>query len=274
LKRRLDVRALERAGARLGEAALDPSRWPNLMEEICRAIGAEGAALLQSDARSPQDTPYTESLTELATAFFREGWHENDFRCRGIPLLLNGATIYTDQDIATPEEMRTAPFYNELIYAQGLKWSACIGFRAGSALWALSPQRTSKQGPFEIEETRALAKLSPLLAEVATLSNAIGRIALSSGINALNAMGQPAIALDRLGCVLGANEATEAILDFEICVRNHRLVVADHRARSDIDEMVLRLSTAPETAPLSGLEPMVIRRTDRPPSSGPVVMLV
>ena len=37
----------------LGEAVVDPGRWPVLMEEICSAVGTTGAALLQSDIRTP-----------------------------------------------------------------------------------------------------------------------------------------------------------------------------------------------------------------------------
>ena len=46
---RIEEDRLALVGARLGEAVLDPAAWPDLMEEICKEVGAVGSALLQSD---------------------------------------------------------------------------------------------------------------------------------------------------------------------------------------------------------------------------------
>jgi hypothetical protein len=58
---RTDFDQLEKACGRLGEAVLDPATWPALMEQICRSLGAAGAILLQTDARTP-DVPRTEAV--------------------------------------------------------------------------------------------------------------------------------------------------------------------------------------------------------------------
>jgi hypothetical protein len=55
---------LEDVSHRLGEAVLDPLMWPVLMEDICTAVGAKGAALLQSDVRT-EDIPRTAGVTEF-----------------------------------------------------------------------------------------------------------------------------------------------------------------------------------------------------------------
>ena len=49
---------LEKVGPQLGDAVIDPTTWPRIMDNICRAIGATGAILLQSDVRTP-DVPRT-----------------------------------------------------------------------------------------------------------------------------------------------------------------------------------------------------------------------
>src|SRR3990172_3761925 len=195
---------LQKASARLGEAALDPALWPDLMDEICQAISAECALLLQSDVRTP-DVPITESAKGLAQSYFNEGWHERDLRVRTVPLLLAGVPVVTDWDVSPPEEMDKHPYYNDFIYRCGLPWWAGVGFRAGPAAhWALSIQRTTRQGPFQAHEKRLLARLSPRLTEVASLSNAVGRVALTSGMNALAEVRHPAIAIDHFGFTLGA----------------------------------------------------------------------
>jgi DNA-binding CsgD family transcriptional regulator len=234
------------------------------MDGICRATGALGAALLQSDVRTP-DVPVTESARDLFAFYFRHGWHKRDFRARGVPLILSGVPVFTDQDIATPEDMRTEPFYNECVFALGIHWSAVVGFRADSDYWALSLQRTTEQGPFEQEETRLLARLSPHLTSIATLSSAVGRIALSSSMNALGAVLQPAIAVDRLGSVLDANAAMEQLWDENIRVWNKRLHLADPHARRRFEKLIQQLMTASDDAGLTGSEPIVVKRRERSP---------
>jgi hypothetical protein len=172
--RSVDPRLIEQASRWLGDAAVDPAVWPVVMDEICQAAGATGSLLLQSDIRTP-DIPITASLAEQVVPYFRDGWHMRDDRAsRGVARVLRGEII-ADQDLFTPDELRRAPYFNECIYAMGLRWFAGIGFWAGSASWALSLQRTAQDGPFEPDDKRPLAELSPRLTEAATLSTAAGR---------------------------------------------------------------------------------------------------
>ena len=104
----VDLERLHRAAARLGDAALDPTIWPEIMQEISAAAGPRGAALLpqSADVRTP-DVPATLEIDDfLRRSYFGEGWHQRDVRAeRGVPLLLKGIPVITDQDIVTPEEM-------------------------------------------------------------------------------------------------------------------------------------------------------------------------
>ena len=108
------------------------------MEEICRAVGAAGAALLQSDART-SDIPRTARVSQLFQNYFVGEWHRRDVRAkRGVPLMLGGQQAVIDQDLLTPEELRRNIFYNEALRPFGFQWFCAIGFRAGAALWALT----------------------------------------------------------------------------------------------------------------------------------------
>src|SRR5688572_29163604 len=100
---------MEKATARLGDAAVDPAMWPEVMDALCAAAGATGAALLQSDVRTG-DVPRTSSLDDLAEVYFRDKWDTRDLRTRGVPLLLRGESVFTDQDCVTPEEMQRHSF--------------------------------------------------------------------------------------------------------------------------------------------------------------------
>ena len=260
----LDVGRLDAVSGRLGEAVLDPATWPLLMEEICSAVGTTGAALLQSDIRT-HDIPMTASTTELFKNYFDNNLHVTDVRAaRGVPLMLAGTPVISDADLFDNErDMLRDPLYASLTHF-GFRWWAAVGFRAGSALWGLALQRTTREGPFEETEKRALAGLSRRMTETATLSKAVGRIVLSGITNALHHVRQPALALDRHGFVIDANPTALAILDDEIRISNCRLLVRDKRAKSALDKFIDQLRTMPDTAALPAA-PIVVRRETRHP---------
>ena len=259
----LDMRALARAADRLGEAALDPTQWPDLLEALSRATGSMGAALLQSDVRTA-DIPRTRSVDELFADYFAEGWHQHDLRAeRGVPLLLRGQSVVTEEDIVTPDEMRLLPFYRELIARNGCTWFAAVGFWAGQSLWGLSFQRGTREGLLDRNGKRALARLSQRLTETATLSTAVGRIALSSSLNALNAVRCAAIAIDRLGRVLDCNGAAQTLFDDELRVHGSQLFVDDKVADAELEALFARLRSVGDTDAVPAL-PIIVRRRKKP----------
>jgi DNA-binding CsgD family transcriptional regulator len=232
--------------ARLDQTALDPTLWPEIMEEISRAIGATGAVLLQSDVRTP-DVPHTAGVAEVLQAYFGANWHLRDIRARAAPLLVKGQKrVITDHDSVTLDEMRNGEYYNELLRPFGMRWFAAVGFWAGAAPWALSIHRNAREGPFEEADRRILEQLSPKLSEAATLSTAVGRVVLSGVGNALDLCGQPAMALDRMGAVLHVNAAADRLFDNGIRVRNRQLIVQDHKARRLLDQLIAWLRNSSE----------------------------
>lgn len=252
---------LNKVEARLGEVVLDPAGWVGVMEDICAGVGALGAALLQTDVRTP-DVPRTPSVHEAFDRYFKEGWHQRDLRARGVPLLLQGRKVFTDEDIATPEEMRREPFYNECVYPAGMKGFAAVGFFAESRLWALAIQRAAREGPFEPSELQALAGLADKLTAAATLSVVVGQSALSAATDALNLVHQPALVLDRRGAVIRTNRAAEDIFDDDIRVRDRRLQVNDRSAALALGALIDRMALS---ADLPQVEPVTIRRRLKKP---------
>lgn len=250
--------------ARLGDTVIDPTIWPEIMEQISTAVGATGAALLQSDVRT-FDIPRTPSVDEVIQNYFAGGWHTRDIRAeRSVPLLLRGDKVVTDQDILTPEEIRRSELYTETLTPYGLQWFAVVGFEAGSALWGLSIQRTAREGPFDQNDKRVLAQLSRRLTETATLSKAVGRAVLSGVTNALHWIEQPAIALDRLGFILDMNASVEGVLDEEIRIKDRRLHVRDRQAKSALNSLTDQLRTMSDTAALPVMPIVVQRNAKRP----------
>lgn len=243
----------------LGQAVVDPAAWSNLLEQICDASGATGAALLRSDIRTP-DNPRTASADENVRNYFASGWHTRDTLSeRGFPLLMRGQKVISDQDVVTAEEMKRLPFYNEVLLPFGFQWFAGIGFGDGCVLWGMVVMRSPQQGPFEKDEKRILSQLTQRLTETATLSRAVGRTALSGVINVLERIGKPALALDRLGFVVNVNSRAEEIFGEDIGVRHRRLTISDRQAQSKLDALIEKLRTTHDTTPLP-TAPIVVRR--------------
>jgi DNA-binding CsgD family transcriptional regulator len=255
-KSKPNAKRLFDVSARLGDAVIDPALWSDVMQEICTATNCLGAALVQGVGRTP-DIPRTAGVDEAFRSYFNDGWHTRDPRDRGVPLLLAGEMVVTDQDIFTSEEMRRSAFF-DFLASQGLGWFAAVGFRSGSDLWALSIQRRSTDAPFDAADKCALAQLSQRLTETATLSKAVGHLVLTSVTNALTLVGNPALAIDRLGFILEINAAAENVFDDDIRVSNRRLLVRDQKAQRALDSLINRLRATPDTQALL-VAPIVVQ---------------
>jgi DNA-binding CsgD family transcriptional regulator len=263
--RTADPRKLARAARELCDVALDPSRWPGILEQISEAAGGTGAVLLQGDTRT-SDVPHTLSVEALIRTYFADGWHLRDIRAaRCVPRMISGSRVVTDQDIFTRDELRSLPMYNEGILPHGFRWFAAVGFFAGTALWGLSIQRGTKDEPFSPAEAGLLAPLSDRLSEIATLAKAVGQTALSTATRALATLGQPAIAIDRSGAVLDVNSLAALVLDNHVYIDRHgRIGVLDARAKVCLQALFDRLAAVPDTEPIP-LAAIVVRRDGKRP---------
>jgi DNA-binding CsgD family transcriptional regulator len=259
----IDARRLEIATSSLAKAIFDPAAWPEVMDEICKAVGATGAVLLQSEVRT-SDVPRTRSVEEMVTFYFNNNWHTRDLRGRGLALLLHGEPVFTDHDIMTPAMMRQSVFYNEFVYRTGFEWFAGIAFHAGPALWAIAIQRAKGEGAFEAADKQILRTLSRPLTETATLCKAVGQVSLSSMTNALDRVGQAALAIDRTGSVTDTNAAAQALFDDSMRVHNRRLIVRDKRAESDLELLNCQLRATADCEALAA-KPILIRREPKAP---------
>jgi DNA-binding CsgD family transcriptional regulator len=234
----LEISLLERAKSRLGEAVLDPGQWPSLMEAICAATSTTGAALLQSDVRTP-DVPVTPSVSDHFRSYFRNNLHVGDVRAaKGVPLLLAGRRAIRDQDLFSSESV----MLKDPLYAHasnfGIRWWSAISFRSGSALWGPALQRTIREGMFEDDEIRALGSLSDSLTDVATLSQAVGRQVLLGTLSAFELINDAALSMSGTGLVIEMNKAATDLFDADFRVRKSRLYMRDGKASQALERML------------------------------------
>lgn len=240
----IELSGISRIHARLGEAAVDPSRWRDLLGEMCRAVGAEGASLRQAGVRT-SDVPYTASMEDLTKVYFKEGWHLRDIRVPRVQSLFASsspiAPAFCDSDIFSYDEMRHLfrkdAYFNDFLRQGKLKWGGWVRFPVSGHPWLIAFQRTDAQGPFERDDMLRLSPLAQALTEVADLSAAVGRSVLTGVLDGLHLVQMPALALDRNGLVLGVNAGADAVFDSEFRVRNARLFIRDGKARQMLEHM-------------------------------------
>jgi len=172
--------------------------------------------------------------------------------------------VIIDLDLFTSEEVGREPYYTEFLIPSGFRWLGVVAFRAGSDLWRLSLQRTPNEGIFAPDSKPVLAELSRRLSDAATLSKAVSYAELTGCTNALDLVNLPALAIDRLGRVLGTNAAAEAAFDYELRVQNRRLLISDQSASIELEHFVSGMHIASETT-FVPTKPILVRRRAKPP---------
>jgi DNA-binding CsgD family transcriptional regulator len=249
----------------LEEAVIDATRWPDLIERTSRASGSEGALLLRTDQRA-LDALCTPSLADASRRYFDEGWHREDHRLRGVPLIRQRG-IAVDQDFTSPDEIAKLPYYQDLLASRGLRWFAGIGFEVKGRLWCLSLQRTVSQGPYEPHEQERLATLSPLLRRAGLLTAMVEKARLAGLTQAFDVIERAALVLDSDGRALSWNAAFGALLGRDLTITGGRLTAGDPEAARQLD----RLARPSGRPPLSAV---VVARRDGSPVVIHVVPLV
>jgi DNA-binding CsgD family transcriptional regulator len=258
---------LSQIRAQLGEAVIDGTKWRELLESMCRAIGAEGGSLRQFPNRTV-DTPYTASMEQLTKIYFREGWNLRDTRVQTLVRRPVRSAAFVDSAVFTYDEMKSLfrrdPYFNDFLGLGKLKWSAWIQFRVGKHPWLMGFQRTDVQGPFESVDMKLIQPFSQSLSEAANLSAAVGHRVLSGVLDALSLVQWPAVALDNTGRVLGSNVSADEVFDSSISVYNGRLKVSDELATQRLGALYTRLRLVSEASSVY-CDPIIVRRLQKPP---------
>lgn len=253
----IDAERLQTASLHLSDVVADPTLWPNLLKEIAEAAGAMGAGVVPH--ASSEGALASPNLEDCLEAYIREGWHESGrgTRKRAMEIQLRGA-VATDQDLATPDEIRRSPFFNEFLPRFDGRWWAGIGFRSGSEFWCLTLHRSPHQDQFHQTDKAALQQLSSRLNEIASLSCIAGRATLSGLAKSFDQIRQAAVAIDNTGRVISANAAAEEIFGDAIGIVGGHLMLNDRKAAAEYRALLRRLSRTREGDPLNAT-PIIVQ---------------
>jgi DNA-binding CsgD family transcriptional regulator/PAS domain-containing protein len=128
----------------------DPDVWPEALQSVADATDSAGALimlLLPNRARIAIPSP---ALAAAASDYI-ENWAAKDIRSNRLEerkLLLTNDTI-ADEDVVTPAEMETDPFYAVFLKKHGLRYFCASSWMpTQQSFLALSLQRSEAQGAY------------------------------------------------------------------------------------------------------------------------------
>lgn len=225
------------------DAAAAPARWPQALQAIADSFGDVGAILIYQREDGGFGSICSPRLEAAQRDYDVGEWWRQDVRfSRSIE---RGAIArhdaVTDRDIASPEEMRTLPFYTQFLRDHGLGWFGGVGISPDPRVSvALSIQRSDEKQAWTEEELDRLSRIgrhveNALRLGIRLINAEASQLALS---DALARVGIGVFLLAGDARVLFANPAGQALLGEGLVVNHGRLTTRSERARETLQTRI------------------------------------
>ncbi|AJD41699.1 helix-turn-helix transcriptional regulator [Rhizobium sp. SEMIA 4085] len=263
----IDLCRLDQALDKSLEAAVDASLWPQILDSLTAATGSFGANIIPANARSPDLIIATESVKPALEDYFANGWHINEWRLRGIPLMMRDGTM-RDQQYTTRDQFEHLEYYR-FQAEHGIGRTCIIGFSSPEDLLCLTLHRTLSSDVFSDEEAAVLQNARERLMASAMIMRGMSASRIGGMVDAFRATGVAAIFFDRLCRVTEVTPDAERLFGDEIYLSNRTIcsrvpevtTAIQKRMRSVTTERWLRPDepSRPLTIPRDGMRPMVLR---------------
>lgn len=194
------------------EAAIEPQRWRDTLQDVSNVLGAEGSVLLGYPS-SLIGLHCSPGLDELAVTFIQEGWHLQNVRAHRHRATRHMRTVATESDLMTQSELDRHPFYSEFMTKKGFRWGmgAILGDYEDTSL-VISTERLDKQGRFETIDVATLAAFVPHLKRSVHIAARISLSRAEGVLDGFESLQVGGILLDHNGRVRRLNKAAEAQL--------------------------------------------------------------
>lgn len=155
--------ALNAAIEAIYEAALSPETWPAALLAVNACFDAEGALLFFQRSDGSCAAINSPGLLDRVNAqFISEDWSRRDLRANRAMAqgTFGKLAVVTDQDLVTPEEIETHPYYTDLMGRHGLAWFMATSVSPSADTFvALSVQRLKIKPIFNRDDRAALELL-------------------------------------------------------------------------------------------------------------------
>ena len=246
----MDQEKIERALDACYEAVAAPDTWQPALDAMSAAMGAAAIMFYPKDlGADTAPMPCSRAYEEFLPDFMAGGWYDGHYRSeRGWPLLSRmRECVVIEHDLATDEERRKLPHYNELYLPKGYPGFAAVGFEARGSHWAMCILRDAKQGFFTPEDAARLLPLAGHFRRMVRLAEGFEASCVSASLSALDLHGRAAAALAKDGRVMAVNAACETLLRRSadgLVVRNGRLAAVEPDSNRGLQALVHALVAA------------------------------
>lgn len=247
------------------EAALCGEPWDRALGQLAGALDMVGCSLNTFGAASRLALPATANYRDMLVDFVRDGWRGQDLRAiRGWPLAAAGAPVIVEDMVSTAEERDTLPFYREFLDQRDMTILAGIGFKVGGQVWSLSGARSRRQGLPSPDERALLEWAQPHLQRMVRLATLMADSRRRGAMDALEALGEAAVCVDRSGRAVHTTRAADALMGEGVWLRNARLRFDDAEAEHAVHHLI-KFALEPLTPFSETTRTVAARRTDRRP---------
>ncbi len=226
---------------RIYEASFAPEKWPQVLEDLAKAVEGMGGCLFTL-ARGASAFVASKSMELHLDDFMRDGWTELNTRSARATALASAGFV-TDLDLYSAAELETEPIYREFLRPRGMGWGAglYIPLPTGDML-AFGLERSSDKGPMEPRHLEALDRLRPHIVRATTISTQIGLEKARAGADMLETLGLPAAVLGAQGQLLACNRQMEGLIPDVIRDGSVRVQIADRKADALLETALLALA--------------------------------
>jgi DNA-binding CsgD family transcriptional regulator len=261
---------IERATDACYEAVTAPEAWPDALQQFAWSVDASCAMLYPKDVgKAAVSVPASRDYQPFLEEYVAKNWFDNHYRAdRGWPLMARRGVVI-EHDLATDEERRKIPVYNDLYLRWGYPGFAAIGFSVGANRWCVPFLRSTRQGFFSREEAERIAGFRQHMRRWVSLSERFEIARLTAGIEALEKVGCAAMLVGPTGHVDAMNAKAESLLGKvpqSLLVKGGHLHAADqasdHRLRT-----LITAALAPEAGTSRGedVRPILVEQPERRP---------
>ncbi|ACA14627.1 transcriptional regulator, LuxR family [Methylobacterium sp. 4-46] len=248
------------------EAALNPERWPAVLEAYGRAVGADGAVMLPGPA-APLAASVSEDMAEVVEAGVRDGWlAENPRIARGIQALKDPRGVITESQIFTPRELDHIPFNADYVGRHGYRWFAGLYMVAeGERSVILSAERRREREMFSHREIAQIRRAVPHLQRAGQIALRIAEARAGAALDAFETLRCGGLLLDASGTVLRMNAHAERQLGRGIAVVKGALLAQDRAANAALGRLIASAIRAGRPHEGAAEGPVAVPRPEGPP---------
>jgi DNA-binding CsgD family transcriptional regulator len=247
---------------RIYESAFVPEVWPKVLGDLAELVdGRTGFLFVSRDDIHGWSCSNQVGL-EAVGPLVKNGWIARSERFRRITDRRHSGFV-TEDDIYSREELKTDPFYRDLLYPRGLGWAAgtTVHLPTGDA-FIIGVEREYVRRPVEADRVARLDGIRPHLGRAALMSSRM-RLGQANTISAtLGAVGLAAAVLASDGKALASNALIDAIPEGVQARAFGRLGFADKAAdrllREALDHVDVQDSGTVRSFPVRGTDGQAI----------------